>query len=310
MADDDTTEPTPHPPTRVTRNVALGITNSQAVDVTKGATVNVEFPANISMTAQAPDVLTGNPSIFTITEEEEEEEESGLPPGILEAGQRMEAQTTVPLSAREALAGRASGNLASNAPLAGGTGVHETAPGRAQLDAAGLAAEGEAGSIRNYTLDLEAGRFTLEDGSTSPPPPPNETTAAPPEPNAIHATAEVVLSDVSQAAHGTVEQPRRMRTAIGTLVQRNRVTIVLQVAALMPLIDRRLAELRDARPNAVEAKAEREDAIARYEAIKQQLEAVCDKTLTVEDESVDESAVEQFAKSFGTLTGLVGEEAR
>jgi hypothetical protein len=94
-------------------------------------------------------------------------------------------------------------------------------------------------------------------------------------------------------------RPRRMRTAVGRSVQRNRVTIVLQVAALLPLVDQRLAALRDERPNAVEAEAERNDAIVRYESLKRQLESVRDKMLVVEDESVDERTVEKSAKSFG-----------
>jgi hypothetical protein len=91
MADEETTEPTPEPPARVTRNVVLGITTSQAVDVTKGATVNVDFPANISVTAMAPRIAAGDPPSPT--------EEGSLPAGSLEPGS-MTPQETVALSAR------------------------------------------------------------------------------------------------------------------------------------------------------------------------------------------------------------------
>jgi hypothetical protein len=266
------------------------------VDVAKAATVNVEVPANVSMTTQAPDVLSGNPSIFTLTEEEEEEEENSLPPGILETGLSMEAQTTIPLSARPTLGGQGFGNLAPNAPLARGIGVHEALAGHAQLDAAEAAAKGESGSVRNYALDAEAGRFTLKDGSTSPSPPPSETTATPPEPNAIHARADVILHDVSQTAHATVEP--RIRTVIGRAVQLNRSVIVVQIAALVALIDDRLASLRNERPNATEAITARDETIAQFESLKRALEALHGATVRLESGQNGETRAENATKSF------------
>src|SRR5262249_25451113 len=59
----------------------------------------------------------------------------------------------------------------------------------------------------------------------------------------------------------------------GGSVRTNRVAIVLSVASLMVLIDERLAQLRDERPNAKEAQAVRDEAIARYESIRRTAEA-------------------------------------
>jgi hypothetical protein len=368
MADDETTEPAPEPPARVTRNVFLGITTSQAADVTKGATVNVDFPGNISVTAPAPQIVAGDPPSAT--------EEVSPPAGSLEP-RTITPQETVALSARATLGGRGSAlfntspfnTSAFNAPplrpkisnavlstptvavepappdpgADGGTTVTVDSPVASSTTAStpqvapeavkglagavapntslpGVAARGEAGSVGHYTLAADVGRYMLGDGSVSQTPP-DETTLAAREPtafdasafdssafqtggeteavrNVTHATADVILPDVSQTARATVEQPRRMRTAIGRSVQRNRSVIVVQVAALLALIDDKVTSLQDERPNAPEAITARDETIAQFESLKRALEAIHSATVRIESDRGAETRAKDATKSF------------
>jgi hypothetical protein len=75
---------------------------------------------------------------------------------------------------------------------------------------------------------------------------------------------------------------RRMRTAVGKSIQRNQTTIVLHAAALLLLLDEKIASLKDERPNETEAIARRDETIALYESLKQQVEAVRVTTVELE----------------------------
>jgi hypothetical protein len=79
-------------------------------------------------------------------------------------------------------------------------------------------------------------------------------------------------------------------------VQTNRIAIVLSIASLMVLIDERLAQLRDERPNAKDAQALRDDAIARYESIRRAAEAL--RNAADEGGGINEQKAKNAAKSF------------
>jgi hypothetical protein len=83
-------------------------------------------------------------------------------------------------------------------------------------------------------------------------------------------------------------------------VRINRIAIVLSVASLVVLIDEKLGRLRDERPNDRDAQAVRDEAIARYESIKQNLEALRNATVGLDErESASNENAENAAKSFG-----------
>lgn len=119
MADNDTTEPTPASPVRVTRHWGMGITTSQAADATKGATVTVDFPVRISAVAQVPEIVAGNPSQA----------------GSLEPGS-MAPQENVALSARATMGARGSARLTTSRVLNAETGRYTFGGGAAQPDEA------------------------------------------------------------------------------------------------------------------------------------------------------------------------------
>jgi hypothetical protein len=97
-----------------------------------------------------------------------------------------------------------------------------------------------------------------------------------------------LIADTVQTS--PVKSPR----AVGRSVRTNRIAIVLSVASLMVLIDDKLATLRDERPNARDAQAVRDEAIAHYENLKQDLEALRDvashKRGKAKDRTVDKVA--------------------
>ena len=64
---------------------------------------------------------------------------------------------------------------------------------------------------------------------------------------------------------------RRPRTVIGKAVVDNEEQIAPAAAALMLLLEQRLATLREMRPNSNDARRERDEEIAHYEALKRQL---------------------------------------
>jgi hypothetical protein len=155
MADDETTEPTPEPPARITRNVVLGITTSQAVDVTKGATVNVDFPGNISVTALAPRIAAGDPPSPT--------EEGSLPAGSLEPGS-MTPQETVALSARATLGGQGSA-LLNTSPL--NTFMLNAPPHRQTISDAALSTTTGEPPTPDVAME-HVGRYTIGAGGSPP----------------------------------------------------------------------------------------------------------------------------------------------
>jgi hypothetical protein len=93
-------------------------------------------------------------------------------------------------------------------------------------------------------------------------------------------------------------RPRRMRTAAGRSVQANNVTIILSVASLVLLIDEKLASLRDQRPNDPDALDCRDEAIAHYEGVKHDLEALRNVAIEVGHGRGDEKAVTKATSTF------------
>jgi hypothetical protein len=112
--------------------------------------------------------------------------------------------------------------------------------------------------------------------------------AAPERTVALLPGAGGVIADTVQTS------PVKSRRAVGRSVRTNRIAIVLSVASLMVLIDDKLATLRDERPNARDAQAVRDEAIAHYENLKQDLEALRDvashKRGKAKDHTVDKVA--------------------
>jgi hypothetical protein len=127
---------------------------------------------------------------------------------------------------------------------------------------------------------------------------PEETPAAPPIAGlsgraALTARASAVLRGSAEAG------PGGMRTAIVRSVQTNKVAIVLSVDALVLLIDEKLASLRDDRSN---------EAIAHYENLKEELEALRGVTLRLESGETKEETVENAANTFGEFVREWGKE--
>jgi hypothetical protein len=91
---------------------------------------------------------------------------------------------------------------------------------------------------------------------------------------------------------------RRMRTAVGRSVQANNATIILSVASLLPLIDEKLASLRDERPNDPDAKASRNEAIKRYEIIKRDIEALRIIAFDIRRGKAEEKTVAKVTTNF------------
>jgi hypothetical protein len=85
---------------------------------------------------------------------------------------------------------------------------------------------------------------------------------------------------------------------VAVSVRTNRTAIVLSVASLMVLIDDKLATLRDERPNARDAQAVRHEAIAHYENLKQDLEALRDVAFQLERGKAKAKTVESVANTF------------
>jgi hypothetical protein len=90
------------------------------------------------------------------------------------------------------------------------------------------------------------------------------------------------------------DQPKLEPVAVAVSVRTNRTAIVLSVASLMVLIDDKLATLRRERPNSRDAQAVRDETIAHYENLKQDLEALRDVAShnrgKVKDRTVDKVA--------------------
>jgi hypothetical protein len=95
-----------------------------------------------------------------------------------------------------------------------------------------------------------------------------------------------------------VTKSRRMRTAVGRAARTNKVTIIVSVASLVVLIDEKLASLRGGLPNDPDAQAARDQAIAHYESVKRDLEALRDATLALERGDAKEKTVENAANTF------------
>jgi hypothetical protein len=91
---------------------------------------------------------------------------------------------------------------------------------------------------------------------------------------------------------------RRMRTRVGRSVRGNDVTIILSIASLVPLIDERLASLRKELPNHPATKASRDEAIANYERVKRDLEALQKVAFTIKSRDLEEQAVEKATNTF------------
>ena len=70
------------------------------------------------------------------------------------------------------------------------------------------------------------------------------------------------------------------------------------VASLVVLVDEKLAGLRDERLNDPDAQAAKDEAIAHYEKLKQDLESFRDVTLHLERGDADEKTVEKVAITF------------
>jgi hypothetical protein len=88
---------------------------------------------------------------------------------------------------------------------------------------------------------------------------------------------------------------RRLRSAVGRSVRANGVTIILSVASLVLLIDEKLASLRDERRNDQDALAE---AIAHYESLKRDLEALRDVAIEVRQGTADDKTVTKATSTF------------
>jgi hypothetical protein len=81
-------------------------------------------------------------------------------------------------------------------------------------------------------------------------------------------------------------------------VQTNRVAIVLSVASLIVLIDEKLESLRYQRPNDADAQAARNEAIAQYERLKQDVQALQGAVLQVEEGEAQERSLESASNAF------------
>jgi hypothetical protein len=91
---------------------------------------------------------------------------------------------------------------------------------------------------------------------------------------------------------------RRMRTVVGRAARANNVTILLSIPSLALLTDEKLTSLRDERPNDPDAQAARDAAIAHYEEIKQDLEALRGVAIAIKQGNADENAATKVANSF------------
>lgn len=89
-----------------------------------------------------------------------------------------------------------------------------------------------------------------------------------------------------------------MRTTVGRSVQTKRVAIVLSVASLVVLINEKLELLRGQRPNERDAQPAWDAAVAHYESLKQNLEALCTGSLKLESGEIKEKAVEKSSNAF------------
>jgi hypothetical protein len=94
----------------------------------------------------------------------------------------------------------------------------------------------------------------------------------------------VILSEPLKGAVPTVE-----------VIRANKAVILLSVASLVLFIDQKLAQLQDERPNDKDAQAARDEAIAHYEKLKQDVEALREVTLSG---NVNAKTVENVANRF------------
>jgi hypothetical protein len=89
-----------------------------------------------------------------------------------------------------------------------------------------------------------------------------------------------------------------MRTRVGRSVEDNDITIIISVATLVVLIDKKLAQLRDERPNDADTQKTRDGAIAHYERVKRDIEALRDVAFKVKQGKVEEKAVTKASTTF------------
>jgi hypothetical protein len=151
-------------------------------------------------------------------------------------------------------------------------------------------------------------RAANEQMSSEPTVPGDASSVAPQEKPIIRGTLNVVENSDTLSAEGAVES---RRVVLNKSVRTNRIAIVLSVALLVVLVDEKLASLREDRPNARAAQDARDEAIAHYERLKQDLEALRDVAVQLEHEKAEEKAVEKAATTFVQgRSKLVGGRAR
>jgi hypothetical protein len=86
------------------------------------------------------------------------------------------------------------------------------------------------------------------------------------------------------------------RTSVSKSTRTNRVAIILSTSSVVLLIDEKLASLRDERPNDLDAQAARNDAILHYESLKQDVNALREMVLQLDNAT--KRSVESTANRF------------
>jgi hypothetical protein len=93
-------------------------------------------------------------------------------------------------------------------------------------------------------------------------------------------------------------RPGTARTVAGQAILANEAYITITSAALLLLIDERLATLREEKPNSDEMKAQKDDAIAQYERLKKDVQAMAQMASDFKSGAANEKAAVKASKSF------------
>jgi restriction endonuclease len=89
----------------------------------------------------------------------------------------------------------------------------------------------------------------------------------------------------------------RARTRAGRAILANQPEIAVTSAAIIVLIDERLAQLRNERPNSSEATSDKESSIEQYERLKQDVTALADAAAKFRQGAVSEREAVKASKS-------------
>lgn len=118
--------------------------------------------------------------------------------------------------------------------------------------------------------------------------------AAANSPNLNLVTFQRLEEEIAKVTQGS---SRRVRTQVGRAILANQPQIAVTSAALIVLIDERLATLRNERPNSPAAIEKNEEIIQQYERLKQDVAAIADGAAKFKDGTIDEATAVKSSKS-------------